>query len=144
MSALPSLVPVFDPAPRRNFPRYALKVPLDTITLRSGIPDSLPGRCTDLSEDGVGAMIAGELMVGQNVGVELRLPHVSVPLQVRALVRHQTGFRCGLQFVHFSLEQREMVRYWAHRAGNQPASQEMTAAPASAALSRRSPPPAPQ
>ena len=43
---------------QRGNARRPLFVPLDVIVLRSGIPESLPGRCTDLSEGGVGAGIA--------------------------------------------------------------------------------------
>ena len=99
----------------RGFPRYPVKVPLDVIALRSGIPQNLPGRCVDLSEGGVGAMVAGELSPGQQVGVELRLPNVGPPLRARALVRYQGKVRCGFEFVGLSDEEREMIRYWSQR-----------------------------
>src|SRR5208337_1661085 len=72
MSAAPSLK--FEETPRR-VPRHPINVPLDLIALRSGVPENLPGRCTDLSEAGVGAVVAGELAAGQQVAVELRLPN---------------------------------------------------------------------
>ena len=55
MSAAPS--PVFEETPQRVFPRHPINVPLDLIALRSGVPENLPGRCTDLSEAGVGAVV---------------------------------------------------------------------------------------
>jgi len=61
-------------APRRGSPRYPVNVAFDVIALRSGVPENLPGRCTDLSEGGVGGMVAGDLASGQQVAVELRLP----------------------------------------------------------------------
>src|SRR5271156_565851 len=97
---------------RRNFPRHPLKVPLDLIALRSGVPENLPGRCTDLGEGGVGAVVAGELSPGQQVAIELRLPNVGLPLRARALVRYQKRLHCGLEFVGLSVEQQEMIRYW--------------------------------
>jgi TonB family protein len=118
MSAVP--LPVFDETPQRVFPRHPINVPLDLIALRSGVPESLPGRCTDLSEAGVGAVVAGELATGQPVAVELRLPNVGVPVRARALVRYQSRFRCGLEFVGLSVEQREMIRYWVYRSAAQP------------------------
>jgi len=102
-------------APRRGFPRFPVKVPLDVIVLRSGIPQNLPGRCTDLSEGGVGAMVAGELAGGQQVAVELRLPSVGLPLRARALVRYQDKVRCGFEFVGLAPDQLEMIKYWSHR-----------------------------
>jgi TonB family protein len=90
------------------------------IALRAGVPENLPGRCTDLSETGVGAVVAGELAAGQQVAVELRLPNVGVPVRARALVRYQSRLRCGLEFVGLSVEQREMIRYWVYRSALPP------------------------
>src|SRR5271156_4158214 len=107
--------PAIEKTQRRNSPRHSINVPLDVILLRSGVPENLPGRCTDLSEGGVGGMIAGELSVGQQVAVELRIPRVGVPVRARALVRYQGQLRYGFEFVGLPVEQREMIRYWAYR-----------------------------
>ncbi|MFY9660263.1 MAG: PilZ domain-containing protein [Terriglobales bacterium] len=112
MSAAPSMA--LEKAQRRAFSRYPISVPLDLIALRSGVPENLPGRCTDISESGVGLVVAGELGVGLQVAVEFRLPQVGVPVRVRALVRYQSRLHCGLEFVGLSAEQREMIRYWIH------------------------------
>jgi TonB family protein len=118
MSAVPS--PAFDKTSQRIFPRHPISVPLDLIVLRSGIPENLPGRCTDIGEAGVGAVVAGELAAGQQVAVELRLPNVGVPVRARAQVRYQSRLRCGLEFVGLSVEQREMIRYWVYRSASEP------------------------
>jgi len=62
MSVAP--LPVFDETRQRVSPRHPISVPVDLIALRSGVPENLPGRCTDLSEAGVGAVVAGELATG--------------------------------------------------------------------------------
>lgn len=111
--AAPTLAPILDSASRRRFLRYPIKVSLEVIALQSGIPNTMPGRCTDLSETGLGAIVAGELLPGQAVAIELRLPNVGLPVQARAQVRYQDRLRCGLQFVGLSLEQREKIRYWS-------------------------------
>ncbi len=118
MSAAPS--PVFDEKPQRVFPRHPINVPLDLVALRFGVPEDLPGRCTDISEAGVGAVVAGELTAGQQVAVELRLPSVGVPVRARALVRYQSRLRCGLEFVGLTGDQRKMIRYWVCRSAAQP------------------------
>jgi TonB family protein len=118
MSAASS--PALDPTPQRVFPRHPINVPLDVIALRSGVPENLPGRCTDISETGVGAVVAGELAAGQQIAIELRLPNVGVPVRARALVRYQVRLRCGLEFVGLSVEQREMIRYWVYRRSAAP------------------------
>ena len=110
--------PALEKVQRRNSPRHSIHVPLDVIALRSGVPENLPGRCTDLGEGGVGGMVAGELSVGQQVAVELRLPNVGVPVRARALVRYQGQLRCGFEFIGLPIEQREMIRYWAYRLRN--------------------------
>lgn len=119
MSAAPALTPAL-PAPRRSFPRHPISVPVDVIVLRSGIPESLPGRCTDLSETGVGAVVAGELAADQQVALDLRLPGIGVPVRARALVRYHDQLRCGLLFVGLSPEQQEMIRHWACRVAAPP------------------------
>jgi len=118
MSAATSMA--LEKTPRRVFPRYPINVPLDLIALRSGVPENLPGRCTDLSEAGVGAVVAGELAAGQHVAVELRLPNVGVPVRARALVRYQSRLHCGFEFIGLTVEQREMIRYWVYRSAAQP------------------------
>jgi TonB family protein len=100
--------------PRRLFQRHPISIPLDLIALRSGVPENVPGRCTDISEAGVGAIVAGEFVPGQQVAIELRLPNVGVPVRVRALVSYQSKLRCGFEFVGLSFEQREMIRYWVY------------------------------
>jgi TonB family protein len=118
MSAAPSLA--LEKTQRRVYPRRPVHVPLDVIALRSGVPENLPGRCTDLSETGVGAVIAGELVPDQQVAVEFRLPNVGVPLRARALVRYQSRLRCGLEFTGLSAAQRAMIRYWVERCASAP------------------------
>ncbi|MGA9642593.1 MAG: TonB family protein [Terriglobales bacterium] len=100
---------------RRKSPRHFIDVPLDVIVLRSGVPENMPGRCTDLSETGVGGMVAGEVCAGQHVAVELRLPNLGVPLRARAVVRYQGRLRCGFEFLGLPASEQEMIRYWASR-----------------------------
>jgi len=111
---------VFGETRQRLFPRRPINVPLDLIALRSGIPENLPGRCTDLSEGGVGVVVAGELAAGQQVGLALRLPNTGVSIRARARVRYQSRFHCGLEFVGLSAEQREAIRYWGFRSAPEP------------------------
>jgi TonB family protein len=108
--------PAIQKTPQRNFSRHPISVPVDLIALRSGVPENLPGRCTDISEVGVGAIVAAEMVPGQLLAVELRLPNVGVPVRARAVVRYQIRLHCGLEFVGLSAEQRAMIRYWVHRS----------------------------
>ena len=102
-----------DQPSRRRWLRYRVQALLDVTVVRSGIPDILPGRSVNLGEGGVSAVLAGELLPGEAVGVEIRLPQVADPLRARALVRHQDKLRSGLEFVGLSAEQQAAIRDWA-------------------------------
>jgi TonB family protein len=101
---------------RRRGTRYRVQAPLDITVLRSGIPDTLPGRSVNLGEGGLAAVLAGELAPGEAVGVEIRLPLAPDPLRTRALVRHSDKLRSGMEFVGLSPEQQAAIRDWAGTA----------------------------
>lgn len=103
----------WDRVSRRRGSRPKLQAPLDVTVLRSGIPDTLPGRSVNLGEGGVGAVLAGELSPGESVGVEIQLPKTGDPLRARALVRYHDKLRAGMEFVGLSPEQRAAIRAWA-------------------------------
>lgn len=114
------------PANRRRVSRYALAVPADITVLRSGVPDTIPGRSWDISDRGVAVVLAGELRPGASVGLEFRLPDVALALQTKAVVRHQAQLRCGLQFLRVSPEQQAMIRYLVARAQEKPSEIQST------------------
>jgi TonB family protein len=97
---------------RRRVPRFRMLVPLDVTVLRSGIPDTLPGRALNVCERGMGAIVAGELVTGESVGVEIRLSATSEPLRTRATVRYHDKLQYGLEFTAISNEQRNAIRDW--------------------------------
>jgi len=97
---------------RRRVRRYFVQAPLDVTVLRSGIPDTVPGRSVNLCERGVAAVLAGELLPGEAVGVEMRLPLATSPLRMRALIRHQDKLRCGMEFIGLSPAQQTAIRQW--------------------------------
>jgi TonB family protein len=101
---------------RRKVQRFQVQAPLDITVLRSGIPDTVPGRSVNVGEGGISGMMAGELMPGETVGLEVRLPHAPDPFRTRAMVRYQDKLRCGLEFVGLSAEQRASIRDWAKDA----------------------------
>jgi TonB family protein len=90
-------------------------LPLDVTVLRAGIPDKVPGRSINLSEFGLGVVLAAELAAGEAVSVELRLPEQEQPLRWRAVVRYQDKLRCGLEFSGLSVEQRAAIRSCTER-----------------------------
>jgi outer membrane biosynthesis protein TonB len=101
------------PVGRRAGTRRSLAVPLSVTVLRSGVPDSVPGRSVDVSEGGIGAILAGELFPGELVGVEFQLPKTGQVL-AKARVCYQDRLRCGLQFLAIAPEQKEWIESWTH------------------------------
>ena len=101
---------------RRRVPRFRAQEPLDVTVLRSGIQDTVPGRSVNVSERGIAAMLAGELVPGEAVEVEVRLPSPAAALRARAIVRYQGKLCCGLEFVALAAEQRAAIREWTREA----------------------------
>src|SRR5438552_13711918 len=89
----------WDRPSRRRLPRYRVQAPLDVTVLRSGIPDTVPGRSVNLCERGIAAMLAGELSPGEAVGVEIRLSSAAAPLRTRAWWRLQHKLNCGRELL---------------------------------------------
>jgi TonB family protein len=117
-----------------------MQAALDLTVLRSGVPDTVPGRSLNVCERGIAAIVAKELIAGESVGVELQMPPFPEPLRTRALVRYQDRLRCGLEFVALTPEQRASIRDWAREA--QAMSEEISpAAVASPVEQERSEPP---
>ena len=99
---------------RRSVPRYQVAIPVDVTVLRSGIPDSVPGRALDVGDGGLGAVLAGELFPNEPVGVEFQLPYIGVPVRTRAVVRYQDRLRCGFMRV-VSGWQDDRILCWSGR-----------------------------
>lgn len=120
---------VWEGPSRRRVPRFQIQAPLDVTVLRSGIPDTMPGRSVNLCERGIAAVLAGELLPGETVGIAVQLPLFPEPLRTRATVRYWDKLRCGMEFVGLSAEQRASIRDWAVEA-----KAELESMPSSAAV----------
>ena len=108
------------PTSQRRVTRYQVQAPLDVTVLRQGIPHTLPGRSLNLCERGIAAVLAGEVLPGEAVGVEIQLPSAAAPLRTRALVRHHDRLRCGMEFVGLTVEQVGFLRRWVEQAKAEP------------------------
>jgi Gram-negative bacterial TonB protein C-terminal/PilZ domain len=100
---------------RPRDPRFPAAIPVDITVLRSGIPYNIPGRAINFCQGGLGAMLAGELVPGDVVGIAFGVPEVESPIRTRAQVRHQARLRCGLSFVGLSAEQQMIIERWSRR-----------------------------
>jgi TonB family protein len=101
----------------RRAPRYPLAVPVEVTVLRSGIPYSIPGRTLNLGQHGLGVDLAGEVRLGDAVGLEFRLSDAGDALRAKAVVRHQALLRYGVEFLSASPELQIVIRGWAREKG---------------------------
>ena len=77
---------------------------------QSGEFRSCWGRSTEISEEGIGATLTGELESGEIVSLEIPLPLSAYPLKVRAIVRYRLGLRYGFEFLTLDTSQRDILR----------------------------------
>jgi GAF domain len=97
------------PKPRRWL-RTPIGVPVTVTTLRSGVPEEIPGRALDVCERGMGIVLAGQLISGEGAIVEFLLPFAPQSIRRRSVVRHQEGLRHGFEFVDEMAEQAPLQR----------------------------------
>jgi hypothetical protein len=97
------------PRPRRWL-RTPIGVPVTVTTLRSGVPEEIPGRTRDVCERGMGIVLAGQLISGEGAIVEFLLPFATQSIRRRSVVRHQDGLRHGFEFVDEMAEQSPLQR----------------------------------
>lgn len=90
--------------------RYTLDAPVSIFLRRSGLPISMQGRSTDVSELGLGAELAEDLVPGELVRLCFRLPGNDFDLTPQATVRRRSGSRYGFEFVSFEPAHFEELR----------------------------------
>lgn len=78
--------------------------------------EHLQGQSQDLSEAGIGILVAAELAMGDVVSLGFNLSQVL--FEVRAVVRHRRTCRYGLEFLGLSVDQKAWL---AHYVKNLPA-----------------------
>lgn len=93
----------------RRYPRYQLEVRVAVTSVRAQGVASLWGRCSDISEGGLGCTLVGELQEGESVNVEFTLPLEREPFKARAVVRHRAGFHYGLEFLFLTPEEQHKI-----------------------------------
>ena len=93
--------------PVRRHPRAMLSVPLRLRHLMGGGIHNSPGITLDVSEGGVGALVQGDLRLGETVELDLQFP--DRPLSVIAIVRHTSRVRSGFEFLGMTAEERSQI-----------------------------------
>ena len=94
----------------RRFARSRFDARIQVSVFRDGLTTNCWGRTSELSLDGIGATLSGELRVGEVVSLEFPIPLPPHLIKVRAVVRYSDGLRCGLQFLVMTDQQKLLLR----------------------------------
>lgn len=88
----------------RRWERFTVDIRMKASFKRNGMPLTVFGRGSDVSQGGMAAYIPSELPVGTSIELELSLPYVSgeQPIRIISSVRNRNGFRYGLEYVALS------------------------------------------
>jgi c-di-GMP-binding flagellar brake protein YcgR len=90
---------------QRRYPRYRSEFPV-TVTLFSGKQhEQLRGHCRDLSQGGIGILIAADLPLGEVASLNFSLPNLPESWDVRAVLRCRRGYQFGFEFLSLSGQQ---------------------------------------
>lgn len=90
---------------RRRHPRYSADFRVTATYLLGNQYQKLEGHCRDLSEAGIGILLATELNVGDVVGFNFLLPGSALPWEVRGVVRYRRGYHYGFEFLSLTRDQ---------------------------------------
>lgn len=91
---------------RRRYPRYRAEFRVTVSYLFGNKHQKIEGHCRDLSQAGIGILLAEELATGEVVGLSFLFPGSAVPWEVRAVVRYRRGYQYGFEFLALTAEQR--------------------------------------
>jgi hypothetical protein len=83
----------------RRYARYRTEIPVIVKVLAKDGYVRIHGRCFEIAEAGLGAVITSELVAGEMVTLEFSIPDVPEVFVMRSVVRHRMGFLHGFEFV---------------------------------------------
>jgi hypothetical protein len=84
---------------RRRYPRYRCEFAVVTTVFSGNQYHKLDAHCKDLSEAGIGVLLAAEVPMGEVVSLSFCLPGLAEPWEIRAVLRHRRGFHYGFEFI---------------------------------------------
>jgi hypothetical protein len=99
---------------RRRHPRYRDEFRVTVSCLLGNRYQKLEGYCKDLSEAGIGILLAAELNVGDVSGLNFSLAGSDPQWEVRGGVRYRRGYHYGFEFLSLTAEKREFLKKYLH------------------------------
>jgi PilZ domain-containing protein len=111
MSAKPGRAFTSTPGRRlRRTPRYRSNFPVLVKLLAAGRYECLQAHGKDLSEAGIGVLLAAELASGEVVSLNFTIPGLPAPWEVRSVLRHRRGYHYGFEFFSLTSEQTGVLK----------------------------------
>ena len=110
-------------APRAVQKTYVKRFPTRALDLRFSVFQGTKliarGRCTRLNDTGFGAVIAGQLPLGQGLSIEFILAPTNTKVRLMASVRDRQGFVHLFDFIAPGDAQRRMIaEFWSEQLHN--------------------------
>jgi hypothetical protein len=90
---------------RRRHPRYRADFRVTVSYLQGSQYQKIEGHCRDLSEAGIGILLATELNAGEVAGLSFLLPGSALRWEVRAVIRYRRGYHYGFEFLALTSDQ---------------------------------------
>lgn len=94
---------------KRRCPRHRADFPLNVNYLHGDHYQTIEGHSRNLSEAGIGMLLAAELSIGDVAALSLCFPKLASPLELRAVVRYRHGYQYGFEFLALSDEQKQTL-----------------------------------
>jgi len=94
-------------ASTRKHARSLFSVPFELRQLEGPTPHPLHAISLDISEGGIGALVQGNLSIGEAVQVDLPLGGATI--RIVAVVRYTSALRSGFEFLRLSDEDRKQI-----------------------------------
>jgi hypothetical protein len=98
---------------RRRHPRFRGNFSVTVTILLVNQYQKIEGYCSDLSEAGIGVLLAADLNVGEVVDLTFALPG-SIAWELRAVLRFRRGYHYGFEFLSLNVaRQQSLEKYLA-------------------------------
>jgi PilZ domain len=99
----------------RRYARYRTEIPIIVKVLGKEEYLRIHGRCFEIAEAGLGAVITSELSAGEMVTLEFSIPDVPQAFVIRSVVRHRMGFLHGFEFIAALPEQSKLIQAFCRK-----------------------------
>ncbi|HKF06047.1 MAG TPA: PilZ domain-containing protein [Candidatus Sulfotelmatobacter sp.] len=93
----------------RLWERHAVVIPVSVTVFLNGERLNLRGEACDISRGGMRLFLTREFDAGTSVILEFLIPYNTMEFVVRGVVRNRVGFNHGLEFLHPTPLQEQLI-----------------------------------